>query len=81
MLVSGHKSKTCLLLLKLLVDWQPLLEGDSLLAFPFVLGARGLVDHRVRRLQSRRANDITDLGSVDLAVQFLVVKVEDLLQF
>lgn len=37
-----------------------------------------LDDHGVGGLESGSANDVSDLGSVDLAVKFLIVEVEDL---
>lgn len=39
-----------------------------------------LCDHSVGRLESSSPDDVSDLGAVDFAIEFLVVEVEDLFQ-
>lgn len=69
--------KTNLFLGKLFVDGEPLLEGDSLLSLALVFGSRGLDDHGVSGLQSGGADNVTDLSTIDLAVEFLIIEVEN----
>ena len=65
---------------KLLVDWEPLLESDSLLSLALELLSGGLHNHGLGWLESGGTSDISDLGAIDLSVEFLVVEVEDLLE-
>lgn len=39
-----------------------------------------LYDHSLSGLEAGSSDDVSDLGSVDLAVEFLIVEVEDLLE-
>lgn len=71
---------THLFLGELLVDREPLLERDSLLSLALELLSGGLHDHSLGWLESGGASDISDLGAVNLTVEFLVVEVEDLLE-
>lgn len=69
-----------LLLGELLVHREPLLECKSLLSLTLELLSGGLCHHSLSWLKSGGAGDISDLGSVDLAVKLLIVEVEDLLE-
>jgi len=68
-----------LLLLELLVHWEPLLEAQPLVTLG-VLSAGGLVDHGVGGLETAGTGDIPDLAGVNLSITFLVVEVEHLLR-
>lgn len=72
--------KSCLLLAYLFVYWQPFFERNALFALSFVFLATRLCHLRICWFKSSSPYHVTNLGTVDLTVQFLVVKVKDFFQ-